>query len=186
MREYVQLDIESGGEREPSFDEAIDRVERGSVSRRELLKMGGAFGAAFALAACSTRNSKGGSSAGSAPFRTASPTAHDARIVVIGAGLAGTTAAYRLSQQGLPVQLYEARDRIGGRCWTSREGWADAQTAEQVLVRAAAGPAAWRLRRSLFGRGGPRQRAARPLSHGWLDKWIDAQTSDPAACGPIP
>jgi monoamine oxidase len=48
---------------------------------------------------------------------------------VVGAGLAGTTAAYRLSQAGVAVQLYEARDRIGGRCWTAR-GFADGQTAE--------------------------------------------------------
>jgi monoamine oxidase len=48
---------------------------------------------------------------------------------VIGAGLAGLTAAYQLSQQGLQVRLYEARDRIGGRCWTAR-GFADGRTAE--------------------------------------------------------
>ncbi len=57
------------------------------------------------------------------------PTPHDARVVVVGAGLAGVTAAYRLTQAGVPVQLFEARDRLGGRCWTSR-GWADGQAAE--------------------------------------------------------
>jgi monoamine oxidase len=57
------------------------------------------------------------------------PTPHDARVVVVGAGLAGTTAAYRLFQSGVAAQLYEARDRIGGRCWTAR-GFADGQTAE--------------------------------------------------------
>lgn len=47
----------------------------------------------------------------------------------MGAGLAGTTAAYRLAAAGVSVRLYEARDRVGGRCWTAR-GWADGQTAE--------------------------------------------------------
>ncbi len=35
-------------------------------------------------------------------------------IAVIGAGLAGLTAAYYLEQRGIPVQIFEARDRLGG------------------------------------------------------------------------
>ena len=49
--------------------------------------------------------------------------------MVVGAGLAGLTAAYRLSQAGVVAQLYEARDRVGGRCWTARE-FAQGQIAE--------------------------------------------------------
>ena len=37
------------------------------------------------------------------------------RIVVVGAGIAGLTAAYRLQQAGYRVEVYEARDYIGGR-----------------------------------------------------------------------
>jgi monoamine oxidase len=37
------------------------------------------------------------------------------KIVIIGAGLAGLTAAYRLHQRGQDVELYEARNRVGGR-----------------------------------------------------------------------
>ncbi len=40
------------------------------------------------------------------------------QIAVIGAGLAGLSAAYRLSQQGFAVDVYEARNRIGGRVQT--------------------------------------------------------------------
>ena len=41
------------------------------------------------------------------------------RIAVVGAGLAGLTATYRLKQAGYAAQLYEARtDRVGGRCWS--------------------------------------------------------------------
>lgn len=41
-------------------------------------------------------------------------------VVIIGAGLSGLTAAQVLVQQGLDVLVLEARDRPGGRIWTSR------------------------------------------------------------------
>lgn len=46
------------------------------------------------------------------------------RIVVIGAGLAGLAAAQELRRQGQNVVVVEARDRIGGRIWTSPK-WTD-------------------------------------------------------------
>src|SRR6202044_4227935 len=42
------------------------------------------------------------------------------KVVVIGAGLAGLTTAYRLQQlTGQPVEVYEARQRPGGRILTA-------------------------------------------------------------------
>lgn len=41
-------------------------------------------------------------------------------VIVLGAGLAGLAAADSLRQAGLQVTVLEARDRIGGRIWTSR------------------------------------------------------------------
>ncbi len=52
------------------------------------------------------------------------------RIVVVGAGLAGLTCAYRLRQAGYPTELYEASDRVGGRCWTIRDVFDDGQIGE--------------------------------------------------------
>ena len=46
------------------------------------------------------------------------PVASSARVIVIGAGLAGLTCAYRLKQAGINATLYEANSRVGGRCWT--------------------------------------------------------------------
>jgi monoamine oxidase len=42
----------------------------------------------------------------------------DADVIVVGAGLAGLTAARELSRSSLEVLVLEARDRIGGRTWT--------------------------------------------------------------------
>ncbi|MBD0335684.1 MAG: flavin monoamine oxidase family protein [Cyanobacteria bacterium Co-bin13] len=52
------------------------------------------------------------------------------QIVVIGAGLAGLVAAYELKKQGHQVTVLEARDRVGGRVYTLREGFANGQYAE--------------------------------------------------------
>ncbi len=41
------------------------------------------------------------------------------KVVIIGAGLAGLTTAYRLFQQGVDVEVYEARNRVGGRILTA-------------------------------------------------------------------
>jgi oxygen-dependent protoporphyrinogen oxidase len=52
-----------------------------------------------------------------------SPTVPAAReVAVIGAGIAGLTAAYRLRQAGCAVTVFETRDRVGGRIWTVRKG----------------------------------------------------------------
>jgi monoamine oxidase len=80
------------------------------LSRRELVIRGvtltGAALVAGPMAAC-----------GGAP----GPRRKGLRVVVVGAGLAGLTCAYRLHQSGIRVAIYEARaDRVGGRCWTAR------------------------------------------------------------------
>ena len=52
------------------------------------------------------------------------------RVVVVGAGLAGLTCTYRLRQAGIAATVYEAADRVGGRCWTIRDTFAEGQLAE--------------------------------------------------------
>ena len=95
----------------------IERARR--ITRRELLRRGG-LAAAGAFAATSF----GFASAPGAASRS------DASVVVIGAGLAGLSCVYRLHRHGIAATLYEAQERIGGRCFSIR-GFFDAdQTAE--------------------------------------------------------
>jgi monoamine oxidase len=51
-------------------------------------------------------------------------------VLVAGAGLAGLTAAYDLVAMGADVTVIDARDRVGGRVWTARNGFTDSQHGE--------------------------------------------------------
>jgi len=53
------------------------------------------------------------------------------RVVIVGAGLAGLTCAYRLNQQGIVADLYDASSRAGGRCWTLRGAFDESQIVER-------------------------------------------------------
>lgn len=54
----------------------------------------------------------------------------DARVVIVGAGLAGLSCADLLHRHGVRARVFEARpDRLGGRCWSSH-GWQGGQVAE--------------------------------------------------------
>jgi monoamine oxidase len=61
-------------------------------------------------------------------FETQAARRREADYIVVGAGYAGMTAAYRLKQAGASVIVLEANDRIGGRTWsipTSNGGFID-------------------------------------------------------------
>ena len=47
---------------------------------------------------------------------------HGTKVVVLGAGVAGLSAAYELGKAGYDCAVLEARDRVGGRNWTVRRG----------------------------------------------------------------
>ena len=59
---------------------------------------------------------------GAAPLAGMVPAlaAAEARVAIVGAGLAGLTAAYELSKAGLKPVVHEGSTRLGGRCFSIR------------------------------------------------------------------
>jgi monoamine oxidase len=90
----------------------LRRIDR----ERRLLLGGGAALGALALAGCSgvQQDAPGG----------------DHEVAVVGAGIAGLTATWRLRQAGVPVRLYEAQGRIGGRMLSLRGHFPEGQVVE--------------------------------------------------------
>ncbi len=99
-------------------------------TRRTLLAGAAGAGMLGALAACSqadpTAAPSPGGTATPAPSATttATSTGNGRRVIVVGAGAAGLAAAVRLAEGGATVTVLEARDRIGGRVFTS-SAWPD-------------------------------------------------------------
>ncbi|MFE1077100.1 flavin monoamine oxidase family protein [Nocardiopsis alba] len=52
-------------------------------------------------------------------------------IVIVGAGLAGLSCADALLRAGYEVEVYEASERVGGRCWTVRDALGDGVDVER-------------------------------------------------------
>ncbi len=78
-------------------------------------KSGGGMGIFTQLFGSQQRN--GGAQAASAP-EAAVHDVREAQVIVVGAGLAGLTAARRLTEAGVSVLVVEARERVGGRTYT--------------------------------------------------------------------
>ena len=93
------------------------------LSRRHFLNLVGRAGGAAAV-----YNTMAAMGLIAVPAAYAGPPALDSnsgrgtRVVILGAGIAGMTAAYELARAGYSCTVLEARVRAGGRNWTIRAG----------------------------------------------------------------
>jgi monoamine oxidase len=95
---------------------AVQREGEHREARREALRRGAALLGAAALPL---------------PAAAQRKPARGPAVVVVGAGLAGLSAARSLARSGIDVTLVEGSPRPGGRCWTERRAFADGQIAER-------------------------------------------------------
>lgn len=99
-----------------------------TVGRRQVLAGAGWAAAgmgAMSLAGCTSPfGGDAPSAAATSPRGSATASRPANAVLVVGAGVAGLTAARDLAAAGVPVQVIEGRDRLGGRLWTSG-AWPD-------------------------------------------------------------
>jgi monoamine oxidase len=98
-----------------------DQTDRVATSRRDLLRMIGVTAGASAMyQAMSTLGHAGESTYAGPPDLQGAPPGTS--VLVLGAGIAGMTAAYELQKAGYKVQVLEFNNRAGGRNWSVRGG----------------------------------------------------------------
>ncbi|HVR96622.1 MAG TPA: FAD-dependent oxidoreductase [Thermoanaerobaculia bacterium] len=98
--------------------------ETPKVSRRYFLGTTAVTAAGLA-AGCGRFPDKSSSSSG-----TSSKAASAGEVLIVGAGIAGLTAGYRLTQKGVPVRILEAQNRTGGRMHSLRDFFPEKQVVE--------------------------------------------------------
>ncbi|MEQ8446534.1 MAG: flavin monoamine oxidase family protein [Pelagibacterium sp.] len=91
------------------------------MSRRQLLTMIGTAAGSAAMYNAMTSMGFAQESPYSGPINLEGDP-NGASVLILGAGLAGMTAALELRNAGYSVQILEYREKAGGRCWTLRGG----------------------------------------------------------------
>src|SRR3979411_914595 len=95
--------------------------EPSTVSRRELLSLIGAVSGSAAMYHAMTSLGFASDSGYKGPIKLEGDP-KGASVLILGAGLAGMTAALELRKAGYQVRILEFNDRPGGRNWTLRGG----------------------------------------------------------------
>src|SRR5688572_2100390 len=93
------------------------------LTRRAFLERLGAVGGCSAVyLGMEAMGLLNASPASAEPFELPRQAGNGRSVVILGAGIAGLVSAYELKRAGWDVTVLEARDRIGGRVWTVRNG----------------------------------------------------------------
>ena len=91
------------------------------ITRRNLLGMIGTAAGSTAMYHAMTAMGYAAPSNYSGPIKLDGDP-QGAKVLILGAGLAGMTAAYEMRAAGYEVEVLEYREKAGGRCWTLRSG----------------------------------------------------------------
>ena len=93
---------------------------RTALTRRGYLgNLGLVGGSSLVMSALSSWDLMAGD-AGKRPVLSGRP--RNNKVLILGAGVSGLTLGYELSKLGYDFHILEARDRVGGLCWTIRGG----------------------------------------------------------------
>ena len=104
------------------FSESAHKPLSRPLNRRRFLQFLGAVGGTGAVLGAMDALEMGIASAQDTPPNLTGQS-NGRRVVILGAGLAGMTAAYELGKLGYETPILEARDFAGGRCQTARRGF---------------------------------------------------------------
>jgi len=113
--------------------ESQEGVGAAALTRRRFFEQLAAVGGMSLAVAGLEALGFGFASAQAAP-PTLSGGAKGKKVVILGAGLAGMTAAYELDKAGYQVQVVEARAFAGGRCQSARKGFKHTDLAGNTQV----------------------------------------------------
>ena len=118
---------ELGQLRWSEIETALGKHRERVIARRRFLQMAGAglpMMPSILASACKTANSSSKEMAALSPK-------DQGNIVIVGAGAAGLTAAYRLAQANVACTIYEGSERCGGRIYTQSNFNSDGQFCER-------------------------------------------------------
>src|SRR3954447_25178103 len=98
-----------------STAEALEKIEAARWDRRRFIKTAVAAAAGIGV---------------SPVFKTSAKGPSTPAVVIVGAGTAGLTCAYRLQQKGIVARIIEGSTRAGGRMFSLRKFFPDHQLTE--------------------------------------------------------
>src|SRR6266481_6270339 len=130
--------------------------EHATVSRRDLLSLIGAVSGSAAMYHAMTSLGFASDSGYKGPIKL-DGNPKGASVVILGAGLAGMTAALELRKAGYQVRILEFNGRAGGRNWTLRGG--DSFTELGGFKQTSAFATSRPISRDRFQNCSPRQRS---------------------------